>query len=89
MSWMEFTLSLIEKLIWPSVLCVSIFALRNPLSTIIPLARKLKYKDLEIEFHQELKAASKDAENTKKLLNWLKAIEEREANSIKEPMKRF
>ncbi|MCK8046070.1 hypothetical protein MSG37_14390 [Shewanella sp. 1CM18E] len=62
MDWMQFTIALIDKLIWPLVLVFAVMNLKRPLSKLIPLAKKLKFKDLEVEFGQGLKAVTEQAE---------------------------
>lgn len=62
MDWMQFTIELIDKLAWPLVLVFAVISLKRPLSKLIPLAKKLKFKDLELEFGQELKAVTQEAE---------------------------
>lgn len=62
MNWMQFTIELIDKLAWPLVLVFAVISLKRPLSKLIPLAKKLKFKDLELEFGQELKAVTQEAE---------------------------
>lgn len=59
---MQFTIELLDKLVWPGVVVYLFFVLRKPLSALIPQAKKLKYKDFEVEFSQELKAVKKQAE---------------------------
>lgn len=61
MSWMQFLIELIDKLIWPTVVIFCIYRLHRPLAALIPLAKKLKFKEFEVEFGQELKAASQNA----------------------------
>lgn len=62
MTGAEFTIALLDKLIWPAVVVFAILVLRKPVAALVPLAKKLKYKDFEVEFGQELKAISKKAE---------------------------
>ncbi|MCL1140326.1 hypothetical protein [Shewanella pneumatophori] len=62
MDWMQFTIALIDKLIWPLVLVFAVMNLKRPLAKLIPLAKKLKFKDLELEFGQGLKAVTEQAE---------------------------
>ncbi|GIU20977.1 MULTISPECIES: hypothetical protein [unclassified Shewanella] len=62
MSWMQFTIELLDKLIWPAVLVFAVLSLKRPLSKLIPLAKKLKFKDLEVEFGQGLKAVTQQAQ---------------------------
>ena len=62
MDWMQFTIALIDKLIWPLVVVFAVVSLKRPLAKLIPLAKKLKFKDLELEFGQGLKAVTAQAE---------------------------
>ncbi len=62
MSWMHFIIELLDKLAWPLVVVFSILILREPLSALIRLAKKVKFNDFEVEFSQELKTVSKKAE---------------------------
>ncbi len=62
MTGAEFTIALLDKLVWPTVVVFAILILRKPVAALVPLAKKLKYKDFELEFGQELKAISKKAE---------------------------
>lgn len=62
MNWMEFVIQLFDKLAWPSVILICVYSLKRPISKLIPLAKKLKFKDLEVEFGQELKSIVQKAE---------------------------
>ncbi|AWB65446.1 hypothetical protein C2869_02900 [Saccharobesus litoralis] len=62
MDWMTFTIKLMDILVWPIVVTAAVYALRQQLRHLIPFTKKLKYKDFEMEFGQELKAAKRDAE---------------------------
>lgn len=62
MDRMQFTIELIDKLIWPAVIVFCIVSLKKPITKLLPLAKKLKYKDFEVEFGQELKQVAKKAE---------------------------
>ncbi|GIU49234.1 hypothetical protein TUM4438_32420 [Shewanella sairae] len=62
MSWMQFIIELLDKLIWPAVMVFAVLNLKRPLSKLIPLAKKLKFKDLEVEFGQGLKAVTEQAQ---------------------------
>lgn len=55
MIWMQFLIELIDKLIWPIVAIFCIYRLHRPLAALIPLAKKLKFKEFEVEFGQELR----------------------------------
>ncbi len=59
---MQFFIELLDKLAWPLVFIFSVVTLQKPLSALIPLAKKFKFKDFEVEFGQDLKAVSKKAE---------------------------
>lgn len=61
MSWMEFTLGLLDKLAWPLIVVFIILSLRKPIADLIPLAKRMKYKDFELEFGQELRAVTRTA----------------------------
>lgn len=62
MSWMEFTIELLDKLVWPGVLVFAVITLRRPISKLIPLAKKLKFRELEVEFGEGLKAVTEQAQ---------------------------
>lgn len=50
MDWFEFISAMTESLIWPVVTIIIVFSLRQPVTELIPLLKKLKYKELELEF---------------------------------------
>lgn len=62
MNWMEFIVGLLDALAWPLVVIFCIVSLKKPITMLIPLAKKLKFHDLELEFGEKLKAVSKKAE---------------------------
>ena len=57
----QFIIELADKLAWPLVALVALVMLKRPLEDLLPLAKRLKYKDLEVEFGQVLQAVSRDA----------------------------
>ena len=61
MGWMEFTLELVNQLVWPITLVICLYLLRSPLSLLIPFAESIKYKDFELQFSQELEQVSQQA----------------------------
>ncbi|MBN3562236.1 hypothetical protein [Aliamphritea spongicola] len=61
MNHMQFIIELADKLAWPLVALVALVMLKRPLEDLLPLAKRLKYKDLEVEFGQVLQAVSRDA----------------------------
>ncbi|MEW8351071.1 MAG: hypothetical protein AB2689_22595 [Candidatus Thiodiazotropha taylori] len=48
-----FTLELARALGWPVSFIVAVFLLRSPLAELMPLLKKLKYKDIEVEFYKD------------------------------------
>src|SRR5665647_1880486 len=45
MTWLEFIASIIQALAWPAVVIAAVILLRKPLAAVIPLLRRLTYKD--------------------------------------------
>jgi len=64
MNWPEFTAAIIGSLAWPAVVFVAAILLRKPIAGLIPLLRRAKYKDLELEFGQEVRELQQEAETT-------------------------
>ena len=62
MNGLEFIAALISALVWPTVAIVVVILLRKPLAGLIPLLRHVKYKDLELEFAQEVQQLREEAE---------------------------
>lgn len=44
---------IIDILAWPLTIIVVVMMLRSPLSSLVPTLKRLKYKDLELEFERE------------------------------------
>lgn len=61
MNWLEFIAEAIKALSWPITVVLIIYLLRKPLSELIPLLRKLKYKELELDFGKQIKELSEKA----------------------------
>lgn len=61
MNWMEYSIELLDKLAWPLVVAFSVLILKKPILNLIPLAKTIKYKDIEVEFGRELHAVAEDA----------------------------
>ncbi len=59
---MQFFVELVDKLVWPCVVVFGFITLKKPLASLLPLATKFKYKDLELEFGKELKAVTKNVQ---------------------------
>lgn len=53
---------IIEILVWPSTLIIIVAILRSPISALVPTLKKLKYKDLELEFEREANKLLSEAE---------------------------
>lgn len=61
MDALTFISEIVKSIAWPAVVVLSLFLLKKPITELIPLLRKLKYKELEMEFSEavaELKAES-------------------------------
>ena len=54
MDLLTFVATIIGSLAWPVSLLIVILVLRKPLAELLPGIRKLKYKDLEVDFGKEL-----------------------------------
>lgn len=50
---MEVWVQLVEVIVWPTTIVVVVALLRASLSKLVPTLKRLKYKDLELEFEQE------------------------------------
>ena len=62
---MEYLIKIIETLAWPGVVLISVYLLRKPITELIPQLKKLKYKELEMEFNHELEALSKKSQESR------------------------
>jgi len=61
MGWLTFFTEIIKALAWPVAVVVILLLIRKPLTRLIPLLRKLKWKEWELEFDEkvvELKSAA-------------------------------
>ena len=61
MDWPTFAVEMVKALAWPTAAIAALLVLRKPIAGLIPLARKLKYKDFEMEFGQQVREAKADA----------------------------
>ncbi|ARM84615.1 hypothetical protein MARSALSMR5_02554 [Marinobacter salarius] len=50
---MESLVQIVEVVVWPATIVVVVGLLRAPLSKLVPTLKRLKYKDLELEFERE------------------------------------
>lgn len=64
MNLLEFTSDIVDSLAWPVAIVVIASILKRPLIELIPLLRKLKYKELELEFSETLKAIDDEIPQT-------------------------
>ncbi|MCB0530954.1 MAG: hypothetical protein H6574_14865 [Lewinellaceae bacterium] len=62
MSNLEFIIELLDKTIWPITIFIILFLIRKPLKELMPLLKKAKISELELEFDRELAKAKEVAE---------------------------
>jgi hypothetical protein len=60
--WRQFAASVVQSLAWPVVVLVVVLVLRRPVTKLVPLLLRLKYRDLELEFAQELETLKATAQ---------------------------
>ena len=80
---MDELIKLIEILVWPITVIIVVLVLRSPLSALVPTLKRLKYKDLELEFEREASKILSEAERD------LPEIEEKPKEESKEPRVMF
>lgn len=61
MDWLQFIASIIDSLAWPGAILAAVILLRRPLSALLPLLRRLKYKGFEVEFDREVRKLREEA----------------------------
>lgn len=61
MDWLELLASLVGSLAWPATVVVILLVFRHQVAGLIPLLRRLRYKDLELEFERGLREVSQKA----------------------------
>lgn len=54
MDWLTFISSVIHYVAWPATLLIIVVLLRKPIRDLIPLLKRLKWKELELEFTEKL-----------------------------------
>lgn len=59
---MDLLVRIFEILVWPMTLLIAVAMLRKPISELVPTLKKLKYKDLELEFEREAQKILAEAE---------------------------
>src|SRR5260221_11590560 len=62
MDWKTFFANIISSLAWPAAAVAIIVLLRIPVARLVTLLRKLKWKDLELDFAEKLEEAEKEAD---------------------------
>lgn len=60
--WLDFVSLMVKALAWPLTVVFSLVLLRNPLKDLIPLVKKLKLKEFELEFAQQLAEVKEEAQ---------------------------
>lgn len=61
MDALTFIAEVIKALAWPASAVLLVFMLRKPVGELIPLLRKLKYKEMEMEFSREIAVLKAEA----------------------------
>ncbi|MGH2397987.1 MAG: hypothetical protein ACRDFW_13640 [bacterium] len=62
MDWLTFIARVIDAAAWPVTVFVILLLLRKPLSGLIPLLQRLKYKDLELEFGRQIQEVRQEVQ---------------------------
>lgn len=60
--WLDFFASVIGSLAMPLVLIIAFIVLRKPIGELVPLLKRLKWKDMELEFADRLKEVKQEAD---------------------------
>ncbi len=64
MDILTFISNIVNSLAWPLTLVIAILILRKPLHELLPFIQKFKYKEIEIEFGEQIREVSEElAEN--------------------------
>jgi hypothetical protein len=61
MDWMTFVVGVLKAIAWPATLLGVTFWLRKPIRDLVPLLRKLKVKEFELEFAKKVERLDIDA----------------------------
>ncbi len=64
-----FIVELIKVLAWPVTVASSLILLRKPIVSLIPFMRKLKFKELEMEFSEQVQAMKSEADIKEDLIS--------------------
>ena len=59
MDYLEFIAKLVDSVTWPIAAIVALRILKKPLSELVPLIRRLRFHDIEVDFHDRISGAEK------------------------------
>ena len=62
MDWMTFVVGVLKAITWPAALLLLALWLRKPIRDLVPLLRKLKVKEFELEFAQAVAQLEMDGQ---------------------------
>jgi hypothetical protein len=80
MDWLTFIAEITKALAWPTCIVIAAILFRQPLFDLVPLLRKFKYKEFELEFSREVLNLKKEiAQSTPK--EQVGLLEEKKENS--------
>lgn len=63
MDWLTFVAHVVDALAWPLTILIIIAILRKPLSGLLPLLQRLKYKDFELEFGRHVEEVRQEVQS--------------------------
>jgi hypothetical protein len=58
--WLAFFAEVIKAAAWPAAVVILVLLFRKPLVELIPLLKNLKYKELELEFGEQIKKVEEE-----------------------------
>jgi hypothetical protein len=61
MDWLTFIATVIQALAWPVMALIIFLVIRRPLVELIPLLRRLRFMELELDFRQQVQALAVQA----------------------------
>ncbi|WP_018863989.1 hypothetical protein [Thioalkalivibrio sp. ARh3] len=64
MDVLTFIAEFIKAIAWPLAFVFAVYLLKAPLTSLIPLMQRVKFKDLEVSFGQEVAALKEEAEES-------------------------
>lgn len=62
MDWKTFIVEILNAVSWPVATVIGVWLFRKPIYDLIPLIRKLKYKEFEMEFSEKVRELKKESE---------------------------